>query len=225
MIATFSLDSRFATRLGLPRFANIITTKGDAVSLPAKVVEVSPQAEDMLLIQRIADGDEAAFAQLYDSYAARLFSFVFKILKDQKETEDVVQEGFVQIWKKASSYSEARGSVFSWAALIMRSRAIDRFRARARHHRNVDALTSATEEQGGFSNETEQDLASNEQRKIVSEALQKIPTDQKVAIEMAFFSGLTHLEISEKLREPLGTVKARIRRGLTKLQSLLQRRA
>ena len=191
---------------------------------PEELTLSSSQVEDLQIIHRIAEGDEAAFAEFYTNYSSRLFSFVFKILNDQKETEDIVQEGFVQIWKKAGSYNPERGSVFSWAALIMRSRAIDRFRSRSRHNRNVEVLTAATDSDSTVSTETEQELLNNEQRKAVAEALGKIPTEQKLAIELAFFGGLTHLEISEKLSEPLGTIKARIRRGLTKLQSLLQRR-
>jgi RNA polymerase sigma-70 factor (ECF subfamily) len=176
-------------------------------------------AENTELLSRIAQGDETAFARFYDQFAHGLYSLVYKILNDEKETEDVLQEGFTQIWKKAGTYDGNRSSAFTWAVMIMRNKAIDHIRSRQRQSRVVEEAalefahdTDAQEDEAVFQ---------NEKRKIVRSALDKIPQDQRQAIDLAFFSGLTQMQIAAKLGEPLGTVKARIRRGLLKLRESL----
>lgn len=171
------------------------------------------------LLSRIARGDEQAFGRFYDQFAHGLYSLVYKILNDEKETEDVLQEGFAQIWKKAGTYDGARSSAFTWAVMIMRNKAIDHIRSRQRQNRLVE---EATIESSIGEDATEDDSVNlNEKRSIVRAALEKIPNDQRQAINLAFFSGLTQMQIAEKLGEPLGTVKARIRRGLLKLRESL----
>lgn len=171
------------------------------------------------LLSRIAQGDERAFAQFYDQFAHGLYSLVFKILNDAKETEDVLQEGFAQIWKKAGTYDGSRSSAFTWSVMIMRNKAIDHIRSRQRQSRVIEeaALEFSRESEP----ESDDGVFLNEKRAIVRAALEKIPGDQRQAIDLAFFSGLTQAQISEKLGEPLGTVKARIRRGLLKLRDYL----
>ena len=171
------------------------------------------------LLARIAQGDEKAFAKFYDQFAHGLYSLVFKILNDAKETEDVLQEGFTQIWKKASTYDGNRSSAFTWAVMIMRNKAIDHIRSRQRQSRVVEeaALESSIEP----AMQEDEGVFQNEQRTIVRAALEKIPDEQRQAIDLAFFSGLTQMQIAEKLGEPLGTVKSRIRRGLLKLRDYL----
>lgn len=179
----------------------------------------SDDAENRELLARVSKGDEAAFAAFYDRFAHGLYSLVYKILNDEKETEDVLQEGFVQIWKKASTYDGARSSVFTWAVMIMRNKAIDHIRPRQRQNRLVE---EAAHEIGDNSNGSEDEgVFQNENRAVVRAALEKIPEDQRQAISLAFFSGLTQMQIAGKLGEPLGTVKARIRRGLLKLRESL----
>jgi len=173
-----------------------------------------PEKEELL--SRIARGDQKAFSAFYDQFAHGLYSLVFRMLNDPKETEDVLQEGFVQIWKKASTYDGKRSSAFTWAVMIMRNKAIDHIRSRQRQSRLVEeaALEFSQEPEG-----REDDVVSqHEQRAMVRAALEKIPCEQRQAIDLAFFSGLTQMQIAEKLGEPLGTVKARIRRGLLKLR-------
>jgi RNA polymerase sigma-70 factor (ECF subfamily) len=179
----------------------------------------SSDAENTELLSRIAGGDEKAFAEFYDRYSHGLYSLVYKILNDPRETEDVLQEGFAQIWKKAATYDGNRSSGFTWAVMIMRNKAIDHIRTRQRQNRVVEeAALEISPEQDVQEDEA---VARNEQSAIVRAALQKIPRDQRQAIDMAFFSGLTQMQIAEKLGEPLGTVKARIRRGLMKLRDYL----
>ena len=179
----------------------------------------SADAENTELLSRIAQGDEAAFSRFYDQFAHGLYSLVYKILNDEKETEDVLQEGFTQIWKKAATYDGNRSSAFTWAVMIMRNKAIDHIRSRQRQNRVVEEAALETSQD----QEMQEDdaVAQNEKRLIVLAALKNIPREQRQAIDLAFFSGLTQMQIAGKLGEPLGTVKARIRRGLLKLRESL----
>jgi len=174
------------------------------------------------LLGRIAAGEEAAFAELYDRFSPGLYSFVMKMVRDEKEAQDVLQEGFSHIWRRASTYDAARSSAFTWAVMIFRNKAIDRLRVRQRQQRTMDR---AAEEFGHSVDGTEQtaeEVDLREECSRVRAALGEIPGEQKAAIELAFFGGLTHEQIAEKLDTPLGTVKARIRRGLLKLRDCLK---
>lgn len=180
---------------------------------------------DAELLQRVAQGDAAAFAQLYDRFSPALYSMVVKMVYDEKEAEDILQEGFSHIWRRASAYDPARSAAFSWAVMVIRHKAIDRLRVlRSREH----ALERATQEFRHFPEADETSAAEpalRERRALVRTALQDIPDEQQVAIELAFFGGLTHEEIAEKLGAPLGTIKARIRRGLLRLRDFLTQEA
>jgi RNA polymerase sigma-70 factor (ECF subfamily) len=180
---------------------------------------------DAQLLARIAAGDEAAFGALYDRFSTGLFSFVIKMTRDEKEAEDVLQEGFAHIWRRAATYDPARSSPFTWAVMIFRNKAIDRLRVRQRLDRTIEKATVE------FSHFPEADEAAageaerRDQGAQVRSALTQIPAEQKQAVELAFFSGLTHEQIAEKIGAPLGTVKARIRRGLLKLRDFLKEEA
>ncbi|MEP6671282.1 MAG: sigma-70 family RNA polymerase sigma factor [Chthoniobacter sp.] len=177
---------------------------------------------DAQLLARIATGDEAAFGALYDRFSPGLFSFVLKMTRDEKEAEDVLQEGFAHIWRRATTYDPARSSPFTWAVMILRHKAIDRLRVRQRLDRTIE---KATVEFSHFP-ETDDTSAGEAERRdegaLIRSALVQIPAEQKQAVELAFFSGLTHEQIAEKLGAPLGTIKARIRRGLLKLREFLE---
>jgi RNA polymerase sigma-70 factor (ECF subfamily) len=181
-------------------------------------------AADQELMRRIVAADEAAFASLYRRFAPGLFSMLYQILGDAKETEDVLQESFVQMWKKASSYDSTRSSLFTWAVMISRNRALDRLRARQRRGRTLEAAVAESDalppEQG---EQADQMLDHAEERTRIRNALSRLPEAQRSAIDLAFFRGLTQAEISAKMGEPLGTIKARIRRGLIALRAFLER--
>ncbi len=180
---------------------------------------------DAQLMARIARGDEVAFGALYDRFSPGLFSFVLRMVRDEKEAEDVLQEGFAQIWRRAPTYDPARSSAFTWAVMILRNKAIDRLRVRQRLERTLE---KATVEFSHFPETDEISSQAAERREegaLVRSALTQIPAEQKQAVEMAFFSGLTHEQIAEKLGAPLGTIKARIRRGLLKLRDFLKEAA
>jgi RNA polymerase sigma-70 factor (ECF subfamily) len=174
------------------------------------------------LVKLAANGDEAAFGILYSRLAPGLYGMAFRMMNDAKEAEDVLQEGFTYIWRKANNYDPARSSAYAWAVMIVRNKAIDRLRARQRGNRLREKVTSET----GFFAERDDSSAqvpiSRERNAEVREALQKIAPEQRQAVELAFFSGLTHEQIAEQLGAPLGTIKARIRRGLLRLRDFFQ---
>ena len=179
-----------------------------------------PPGEETELLRRIATRDREALAELYDQVAGPLFSLALRILGDQPEAEEVVQDVFVQIWDKATTFDPAMGSPLHWALSIARNRSIDRLRSRQRRSRLATELQEfvdvAADEPNVRASLAEDELAA------VRSAVKSLPVDQRRAIEMAFFGGFTHPEIADALKEPLGTVKARIRRGMLKLRESLQ---
>jgi len=173
------------------------------------------------LLRRIAVRDRQALAEFYDRTAAGFFSVAVRILGDAHEAEEVVQDVFVQIWNKAATFDEALGAPFHWALGITRNRSIDRLRARQRRNRVLEEMTEAADNQPASLPQTEFALSKEEVAGVRS-AVKSLPQDQRQVIEMAFFGGMTHAEIAGALNEPLGTVKARIRRGMLKLRESLQ---
>jgi RNA polymerase sigma-70 factor, ECF subfamily len=177
---------------------------------------------DVELLRRIGDGDRSAFSNFYDQYSGLLFSIAVKILNDAKEAEDVLQEVFMQIWNKADAYDPLLGKPASWAVTLTRNKAIDRIRA---SNRRSKLLEQATLEAGAFPDDSpsaNEKLHGKENAEIIRSVVAALPPDQRRAIELAFFSGLTQDEISKTLQEPLGTIKARIRRGMLKLREDLE---
>jgi len=184
--------------------------------------QANQAAADQELMLQVAAADETAFSGLYRRLAPGLFSMIYAILQDQKEAEDVLQESFVQMWKKTGTYDPARSGLFTWAVMISRNKAIDRLRARQRRFRTVEAAaTELSVVPPEASERADELLGENEERHRIRSALSQLPGAQREAIDLAFFSGMTQLEISSKLGAPLGTVKARIRRGLLALRDVL----
>jgi RNA polymerase sigma-70 factor (ECF subfamily) len=174
------------------------------------------------LVKLAANGDEAAFSILYSRLAPALYGMAFRMMNDAKEAEDVLQEGFTYIWRKASAYDPSRSSAYAWAVMIVRNKAIDKLRIRQRGERLREKVSS---EAGFFAEQDDfsaQEPLSRERSAQVREALKQIAPEQRQAVELAFFSGLTHEQIAERLGAPLGTIKARIRRGLLRLRDLFQ---
>ncbi|MBA3830377.1 MAG: sigma-70 family RNA polymerase sigma factor [Chthoniobacterales bacterium] len=182
-----------------------------------------PNEADAELLRQINGGDEQAFAAFYDRFAPGLFSMIYAILRDQKESEDVLQEAFVQMWKRTATYDASRSSLFTWAVMISRHKAIDFLRSRQRQSRLAEAVANEPDEITATAPAQPADnlLARRDERERVHAALAQLGADQREAIDLAFFGGLTQTQISEKLGTPLGTVKARIRRGLLVLREVL----
>ena len=185
-----------------------------------------PQADidaEIRLIQRVGKEDRAAFEELYERYCGLLFSTAYRVLNDQEAAEDVLQDVFVQIWDKAVMYDPKRGKPLTWAVTMTRNRSIDRLRSKQRRNRLQDDLERENSVFEKMDDQSSMDaLDAGEKSRIVHDAVMQLTKDQREAIELAFFSGLTQAEIAGRLNEPLGTVKARIRRGMMRLRDLIQ---
>ncbi len=177
---------------------------------------------DARLLQQIGEGDQDAFGLLYERFSPGLYSMAIRIMGNEAEAQDALQDAFMHIWRKASTYDRERSSPFTWAVMITRNRAIDRIRSRQRVSRIVERATEEFAHEMQADEESADEAGLREERARVRSALEKITAEQREALELAFFSDLTHEEISEKLDTPLGTIKARIRRGMIKLRGILQ---
>ena len=185
----------------------------------------SELANEVLLLQKIAQGDKRAFAEFYDHFSGVLFSAALRVLNNREATEDVIQDVFIQIWEKAPLYDATRGKPLTWAMTLTRNKSIDRLRSlqrRARLHDDAGKEAQTTEQFDGHS--ALDDVENTERGAIVRAAVEKLTKEQRQALEMAFFGSLTHTEIAERLGEPVGTIKARIRRGMMKLRDVLESR-
>jgi RNA polymerase sigma-70 factor (ECF subfamily) len=178
---------------------------------------------DETLFFRIAGGDASAFELFYDRYERLFFGLVLRILRDEKEAEDVLQDAAVLIWERAPQYHSTLGRPLSWAVTLVRNKAIDRLRA---GKRRGDLLERAAGEWGtdesGVSAPTEPPRVGVDGAEIVKRSLVGLPLEQRQAIELAFFGGLSQSEIADHLKQPLGTIKARIRRGMITLRDALE---
>ena len=188
-------------------------------------VLVKPEPTDEQLIAAICKGEEPAIEALYERYHRYAYSLAYRILRDPVAAEDIVQDAFLSIWRKASSYQVRNGSVQSWIQAIVRNRAIDKIRASA--HRDYQwTPLQADNEQDPPSEQPDvwEQAWQSEQHRIIREVMVEIPSEQRMVIELAYFGGLTHAEISEQCHIPLGTVKGRMRLGLQKMKTLLAER-
>ena len=182
---------------------------------------VQPEKEpesDVELLHAVARGDEGALARLYDQYRVILFGLLVRILNSREEAEDVLQEVFLQVWKRARDFDEGRGRPFTWLVTLARSRAIDRIRQLGARQRLADSAAQNSSEEAS---DAVSDTLHAEQREIVARALAALPEEQRRTLNLAYFEGLTQSEIAEKLGTPLGTVKTRMRSGTIKLRELL----
>ncbi len=181
------------------------------------------QIPDNELLSAISRGDETALAAIYDRYRLILFGLILRILHDRQESEDILQEAFLQVWRRAGDFDPSRGRAFTWLVTIARSRALDRLRTLGARARVADEVVahSAGDETG----DAAQDAIKSEEGEIVRRALAELPAEQRRTLFLAYFEGLTQTEISARLSEPLGTVKTRMRSGLMKLRELLHQRS
>jgi RNA polymerase sigma-70 factor, ECF subfamily len=177
---------------------------------------------DVELLRQIAAGDCVAFAEFYDRHSTLMFSVASKILNNASEAEDVLQETFLQVWEKAGKFDPNLGRASNWAAILVRNRAIDRIRASQRRTRLAQEAGVEQAIAAEFSATVNETIHGHEKARLIQTAIVELPAEQRRAIELAYFSGLTQDEISKTLNEPLGTIKARIRRGLLKLRDQLE---
>lgn len=185
-------------------------------------MNTSTASTDSELFARIRDGDSAAFGEFYDRHAGLLHGVAFKILQNPTESEEVLQDAFLTLWERAPLWEMGSGPVLGWAVTIVRNRAIDRLRSR---QRRADLNEAVARETGDFQESAPDAAAASvagETAVAVRLALSRLPADQREAIELAFFGGLTQQEIATRLDLPLGTIKARIRRGMLALRDPLE---
>ena len=170
----------------------------------------------MALIERIIQRDESALAALYDRYAGMLSSVLNRILRDTQAAEEILQDIFFQLWGSASQFDASRGSLSGWLTVIARNRALSRLR------RHNPAAGEELREATAVSTFNFESAASQQQMLgRVKGALENLPKEQRAAVELAYFEGLTHSEIAERTGDPLGTVKTRLRSALETLKRTL----
>jgi RNA polymerase sigma-70 factor (ECF subfamily) len=184
--------------------------------------EPDDRTVELDLLARITKRERAAFEQLYTRYSNILYATAMKFLKEDADAQDVVQDVFIQIWDKAKLYDPAKGKPLTWALTMTRNRSIDRIRAIQRRTRLRDDFEKETvaDESTGI-REALSGVDASERTQILRDAVGRLSPEQRKVIDLAFFGGLTQSEIADRLGEPLGTVKARARRGLMKLKELL----
>lgn len=179
------------------------------------------ERERIELIRLIASGDEAALGTLYDTTSRPVFGLALRILNDPSAAEEVTLEVYTQIWRQAGTYDTARGTPSAWLLTIARSRAIDRFRSVEQTRRRSDTL-DIVESASATGPTPDVHAADAERRVLVRAALDSLPSEQRAVIDLAYFGGLSHSEISDRLGQPLGTVKTRTRLAMMRLREALK---
>ncbi len=170
---------------------------------------------DQELIYQVKKGDKTAFKEIYSRFSQVTYNLVLRILRDKEDAEEVVQEIFLQVWNKAYTYDPDRGAVSTWVMNIARSRAIDKLRTLGYKDINIEI----DEEKVNSNEDLSRTIEDREQSKnIIKQALDSLPENQRIAIELVYFEGLTHMETAERLDVPVGTIKTRIRLGVMKLK-------
>jgi RNA polymerase sigma-70 factor, ECF subfamily len=183
-------------------------------------------AGDSDLVVRAAGGDERAMAALYDRYGEVLYAVAYRIVGQRADAEEVVLDALAQAWREATRFEASRGSVAGWLTTIARSRALDLVRARSRRERITASAAAerpdSSPAMGSWPVDPSSGVDLAERRKQVQQALEALSPPQRRAIELAYFEGLSQSEIAERLQEPLGTIKTRVRLGMQKLRESLR---
>lgn len=192
-----------------------------------KNTETAPAYDDALDEKRItgiANGDRQAFRDLYERYDGLLFTTIDKVLNDREDSEEVLQEVMSSLWRKAHLYHSGRGRPITWLASMARNRAIDRLRSKQRQSRLKNAYTDEMDvnPRGSTGLSGPEAASRRDTCQAVRSAVMELTDVQREAIEKVYFEGLTQQEIADQLGQPLGTVKARIRRGLAKLRTSVE---
>lgn len=181
--------------------------------------------EEFELMQRIASGDHEAFDQFCDRYSTLIFSTAYKVLNHAQDAEDVAHDVLLSVWNKAGTYQPTKGTLVTWICTTARNRSIDRvrsFQRRAAMHDRFETRLKGEKKEARTSGRDE--LYRSDARSILEDAVVDLSPEQREVIELAYFEGLTQRQIADRLQSPLGTVKARIRRGLQRLRGMMKDR-
>lgn len=194
--------------------------KEDMVAASQNVAERDLREQQwVMLIRRAATGEQEALAELYDGTSRWVYGVALRILGDQMMAEEVTVDVFEQVWRQAASYDLDRGKPLAWLLMLARSRAIDRLRSSNQQRQREEPLALDSSSAASII-DPEEELLVSEKRRLVQSALASLRPEQREAVELAYFLGLTQSEIAEQLQLPLGTVKTRIRLGMIKLREL-----
>jgi len=197
-------------------------SKGSSPSVPLDRAGVPATREEQWrgYLRDAAAGNTRALASLYDETCSLVYGIALRILRNEADAEEITSDVYSQVWRNASSFDGTRGSVNAWLTMLARSRSIDRLRSRARARKEETLDLAVNVPCAGETPERASWLG--QQRSIVRRALETLSPEQREAIELAYFSGLTQTELAERLQQPLGTIKTRIRLGMIKLRERLQ---
>jgi RNA polymerase sigma-70 factor (ECF subfamily) len=183
-------------------------------------IEITNEDPLLRFMHRVAKGDQLAFEQLYQHTAPRMYAIALRILRRRDWADDVLQEAYVRIWHGAADYFSERGSVMGWMATILRYRAIDRLRREKKHGlADRDVFELEIEEEGS---DPQRIIACRKNASLLDNCMSGLREEQRQCIELAFFDGFTHEQLSERLAAPLGTVKSWVRRGLQALRRCME---
>ena len=189
----------------------------------AVVSRAQRDEDDVMLIGRIGAGDESALSELYNRYSQLLYAMQMRILHSVEDAEDMLQEVFLQVWNKASSYQRDKGTVYTWLVTLTRNRTIDRLRSKGfrKQQQEIDMEQLSLMDETRSGNPHNMTVLSEQQRTVVN-VLQQLNNEQQQVLALAYYEGYSQSEIAEKLNVPLGTVKSRMRQGLLKMRSVLK---
>ena len=199
---------------------------GGAAAPEASRVRAESQTPqpDASLMESVRARDPRALDRLYSMYASLVYGLALRIVQDGAEAEEVAQDVFVYVWQQADRFDATRGNLTSWLVTLTRSRSIDRVRSRGSQERRLEGLArevEARQASATLEDPLEEALLA-ESRRRVRLGLETLPREQRQALEIAYFEGLSHSEIASKLEVPLGTVKTRIRQGMIRLRAALE---
>jgi len=205
------------------REGEVNTVTPEIMGLAADAAVIDDQSDLKQMLRGIANGDRASFATFHGRFTGMVYATAIQVLHNHEDAEDCTQEVFASLWSKAGMYLDDRGKPSTWLAAMARNRAIDKLRARQRRSRLNDSFEDECRIDEPVTRiDPSKQAGVSELTGHVRSAVMQLSPEQSEAIRMAFFEGLTQLEISRKTGEPLGTIKARIRRGLGRLRTLIK---
>jgi RNA polymerase sigma-70 factor (ECF subfamily) len=195
---------------------------GSSAGAAARLDPVAPSSGLAGLVEQMAQGRQDALARLYDETSSMLNGLLLRILERPEDAEEVLLDVYMKAWKYAGRYSDKRGSPQAWLMIMARNAAIDRIRQKRAQPKTLAFEPESTPEPESAEASPEERTADRERRRKVQIVLRELPPEQREVVELAFFGGFTHAELAERLREPLGTIKSRIRMGLLRLRGLIE---